>query len=318
MPMSRRSFGLAALTAPLAATTLTPAAFADDQIATSDVALFSAPLGRYRITSILDGQAPLGRQFFFGPDAGKIDSVIANAGLGPDILPAPVSAFLLQSEDRTILIDAGMGSIDILGPGFGRLTASLAAAGVAPSNIDTVILTHLHPDHFGGMLVDGAATFTNAEVIVAEVEAAFWTDAAAMASAPAEAQGLFQMAQATLAAYGDRVTQVSNGAEVAPGISLALSPGHTPGHSVLRIDGGDRELMMIADTIHSADVHTALPETGFGFDVDASLAAMSRQRLFDQIAADKVLVAGSHIHFPGFGRILADGEAYRFAPTTWL
>ena len=75
---------------------------------------------------------------------------------------------------------------------------------------------------------------------------------------------------------------------------------------------------MIADTLASADVHTALPDVGFGFDSDPAQAAESRRRVFDMVSADKTLVAGSHIHFPGFGRILADGEAYRYVPTTWM
>ncbi|MEO0390768.1 MAG: MBL fold metallo-hydrolase, partial [Pseudomonadota bacterium] len=99
---------------------------------------------------------------------------------------------------------------------------------------------------------------------------------------------------------------------------LAVSPGHTPGHSLLRIDGGDQQLMMVADTMHSADLHLALPDTGFGFDTDPALAAASRRRLLDMAATDKMLIAGSHIHFPGFGRILRSGDAYRFAPATWM
>ncbi len=316
--LSRRAFGAAALSSPLLAATLPTLAKADGHAAPSGApALYDASLGNYTITAILDGVAPLGRNFFFGEDAAAIDMTLAEAGVGPDVLPAPVSAFLLRSADRTILIDAGMGDIQMLGPGFGRLSAGLAALGVAPSDVDTILLTHAHPDHLGGLLADNAPAFPNAELIVAEVEAGFWSDTAMMAQAPEEAQGLFQMAQGTLGAYGDQVTLVAAGAEVAPGITLQISPGHTPGHSILRIDGGDRQLMMVADSLHSADLHTAMPEVGFGFDTDPALAAQSRAALFDMLATDQMLVAGSHIHFPGFGRILRADDAYRFAPATW-
>lgn len=318
MYFSRRSALKATLAAPLAlSTSLTPG-FAAGHAAGPAPALMGASLGQYRITALLDGIAPLGRAFFFGPDASVIDDTVAEAGLGPDMLPAPVSAYLLQSEDRTILIDAGMGGLELLGPGFGRVPAALAAAGVAVDDVDAVIVTHLHPDHIGGLIAGEAAAFPNAEIIVSEADVAFWTDAAMQAAAPAEAQGLFQLAQSALALYDGRVTQVADGAEVAPDVTLMLSPGHTPGHSVLNIDGGDRQLLMIADTVHSADLHLALPDVGFGFDTDSAQAAQSRRRLFDMVSVDKMLVAGSHIHFPGFGRILKAGDAFRFAPATWL
>lgn len=319
--LTRRAFGQTALAAPvlaLSSASLTSDARAAGHGARPTPGVVEAPLGSYRITALLDGMAPLGRPFFFGPDEAAIDAALAAAGVGPDLLPAPVTAYLLRSAERTILIDAGMGEVELLGPGFGQVSAALAAAGVAPDDVDTVILTHAHPDHLGGLVAGGAPVFANAELVMAEAEAAFWLDAGMMAQAPEDAQGLFQLAQTVVGAYGDRVTQVADGVDVAPGVTLAISPGHTPGHSVLRIDGGDRELMMIADTIHSADLHTAMPDVGFGFDVDTALAAQSRRRLFDQASSDGTLIAGSHVHFPGFGRILRDGDAYRYAPASWM
>lgn len=318
--ISRRIFGQAVIAAPALALTgavLHPAAArAAGHAVPSAQGIMEASLGAYRITALLDGMAPLGRGFFLGSDE-AVDAFLEENALGPDVLPAPVNAYLLRSEDRTILIDAGMGDVDILGPGFGHMTAAMAATGVTPDDVDTVILTHAHPDHLGGLLAGGTPVFANAEVIMAEAEAAFWLDAGMMAQAPAEAQGLFQLVQGTVAAYGAQITQVADGAEVAPGITLAVSPGHTPGHSVLRIDGGDRQLVMIADTLHSADLHTAMPEVGFGFDVDPAQGVQSRLRLFDQLATDRTLIAGSHVHFPGFGRIMRNGDAYRFAPASW-
>ncbi len=307
--------GAAALPAAAALGAQATPARAEAHAAPQGASLYGAPLGNYRITALLDGIAPLGRNFFFGSD--EIDPLLERTGLGPDLLPAPVSAFLLQSDDRTILIDAGMGEQELLGPGFGGVSPALAAAGVAPEDVDTILLTHAHPDHLGGLISGGSAVFANAELVVAETEAAFWTDDGIQSQAPEESQGLFQLAQSVLGAYGDQVTRVADGADVAPGISLMLSPGHTPGHSVLMIDGGDRQMLMLADTLHSAEVHTALPDVGFGFDSDPAQAATSRRRIFDMVATDKMLIAGTHLHFPGFGRILTDGDAYRYLPATW-
>lgn len=318
MTLSRRTFAKALVTAPLGAAVLPAAARADDRAAYPDAAVYGVPVGRYRMTAIMDGVVPLTRSFFFGPDDAEIDKVVADAGIGPQSLPAPVNAYLLQSADRTILIDAGMGGIEMMGPGFGRLQAGLATAGVASGDVDTVLVTHLHPDHIGGMLGEGGVAFPNAEVILAEAEAKFWTDPAMLAAAPEDAKGLFQLASGVVAAYGDAVTLVADGAEVAPGITLKVSPGHTPGHAVLHIDGGDRQLMMLTDTVHVSDLHLAMPHVGFGFDVDTALAGESRVRRLEEVVADGTLVAGSHIHFPGFGRVLREGDAYRFAPATWL
>ena len=317
MSISRRNFVFAAAAAPAAISAASRPAVAAGQGASSGAALYDAPLGRYRITAILDGFVPLPRAFFSSPEEGVIDAVLGETGADAEFLPTPVNGYLLTSEDRTILVDAGMGALDALGPGLGRHSAGLAAAGVSPEQVDTVIVTHLHPDHVGGLLNDSAPAFPNAEIVVAEVEAGFWTDAAMQAAAPEEAAWLFEVAQNVVAGYGSQVTLVASGAEVAPGVSLTLSPGHTPGHSVLRIDGGARQLMMIGDTIHNTDLHTLHPDVTFGFDVDAALAAASRAGIFDMVSADKMLVAGSHIHFPGFGRVLRQGDGFRFAPATW-
>ena len=318
MTLSRRSFAKALAAAPLGVAALPAAARADGRLAAPGASIHGVPIGRYRMTALMDGVVPLTRSFFFGLDDALIDGAIAEAGIGPESLPAPVNAYLLQSADRTILIDSGMGAVDMMGPGFGRLGAGLAAAGVAPGDVDAVLVTHLHPDHIGGMLRDGARAFPNAEVIVSEAEVAFWTDPAMAAAAPAEAQGLFRLAAGVVAAYGDAVSRVGDGAEVAPGITLRLSPGHTPGHAVLHIDGGDRQLLMLADTVHVSDLHMALPHIGFGFDVDTAQAGASRLRRLQEVAAEGMLIAGSHIHFPGFGRVLRMGDAFRFAPATWL
>ena len=318
--LTRRSFALAGLgsTATLGLNASIAPAHAAAAGSAGAPAMFDAPLGTYRITAIFDGMVPLQKDLFFGPEQTVIDATLASAGVQGDALPAPVNTFLLQSSDLTILIDAGVGELDFFGPGFGRLAAGLAAAGVAPGDVDLVVSTHAHPDHIGGLVAGGAAVFANAEVVICDVDHGFWSDAANMAAAPQEAKGMFGLAQHVFAAYGDRLRPVASGTEVAPGVTLELSPGHTPGHSVVHIDGGDRQLLMVADTVLNTDLQTALPEIMSGFDTDPGLAAQSRKRIFDRAAADSVLIAATHVHFPGFGRFVTDASAYRFIPASWM
>lgn len=318
--LTRRGFALAGLgaTATLGMTlNVTPGRAAGHAPARAP-AIFDAPLGNYRISALFDGMIPLDRGLFFGPEQSAIDATLAGAGVAGDRLPAPINAFLLQSQDRTILIDSGVGALDMFGPGYGRLTDGLAAAGVTPDQVDLIVLTHAHPDHIGGLVAGQAAVFPNAEMVISEVEHGFWTDAGMMAQAPAEAQGMFGLAQHVFAAYGDRLRLVASGTEVAPGLTLELSAGHTPGHSVVHVDGGDRQLLMVADTVLNADLQTALPDVASGFDADPAQAVASRRQIFDRAATDGVLIAATHIHFPGFGRFVTDRGAYRFVPASWV
>lgn len=317
--LSRRSFAFAGLgaTAALALpATVLPASAAAHAPAAAP-AMFDASMGNYRITSIFDGMVPLGKNLFFGPEQAVIDAKLASVGVSGDTLPAPINVFLLQSDAHTILIDAGLGELDMFGPGFGRLSAGLAAAGVAPEDVDLIIATHAHPDHIGGLVAGGAAVFANAELVISDVDHAFWSDAGMMAQAPTEAQGMFGLAQHVFGAYANRLRPVASGTEVAPGLTLELSPGHTPGHSVVHIDGGDREMLMVADTVLNTDLQTALPNVMSGFDSDAALAAASRAQIFDRTSADGILIAATHVHFPSFGRFISDGTGVRFIPASW-
>jgi len=310
--LSRRAFGAVALSAPVALGAATTPLFAQSPAIMAPPSVFEVPVGSYRFAAVFDGMVPMQKAWFPGGDPAQIDAVLAQAGITGDALPAPISSFLLRSDNRTILIDAGLGALDMFGPGLGRTVAGLATLGVTPDDIDTLVITHAHPDHIGGTLGPAGAMYPNAELVITAAEHAFFSDGAIMAQAPDEAKGMFQLAQGMFAAYGDRLRLVNAGDEVAPGVTVELSPGHTMGHAILHIDGGTQQMLMVADSLHNADLHTAIPEQGFGFDTDPALAAQSRAKLFDRAATDNILIAGSHVHFPGFGRFVRAGEAYRY------
>ncbi|WP_417522966.1 MBL fold metallo-hydrolase [Marinovum sp.] len=270
------------------------------------------------MTALYDGAIQVPNDVFLGEDRRKIEDALQNGGmgLGPDLVPIPVLAFCLQSEDATILIDAGLGAVDAFGPGTGHVANALAVAGIQPSDVSLVVVTHAHPDHIGGLLTGKEPSFPNARVVMAEAEHGFWSDAGITAQAPEEMRGFFHLAQGMFGAYRDCLDLVSPDTEIHSGIRLEAAPGHTPGHSILHIDGGDQQFAMMADIVHNAVLQTCHPEIGFAFDVDPGQAAATRSGLLDRCAADNVLIAASHVPFPGLGRFLRDGAGYRYLPAT--
>lgn len=275
-------------------------------------------LGSLQITSLLDGYAPLTSEAFLGAPEDEIAAILESVALGTD-LPTPVQAYVINSGERTYLVDAGTGASSAFGPTLGRVVANLEASGITPDQIDAVILTHAHTDHAEGLVdAEGNAVFANAEIVLHEAEHGFWFDDAALSQAPDAAKPLFESARKSLTPYAERTRMAANGEEIFPGIVLEEAPGHTPGHSVLRVASGDEQMLIAGDIMHNFAIHTARPETGFGFDLDAEQAAQSRIRVFDMISADNMLIAATHVPFPSFGRVLRDGDAYRWVPAQYV
>ncbi len=226
-----------------------------------------------------------------------------------------VNAFLVQLGQHLVLVDAGCGGG--MGPALGRVEENLAVLGVAPGTIDTVLLTHLHSDHVGG-LVDGAgkARLPNAELIVHADELSFWQDDAVLAQASEENRGFIRLARNVLEAYRGRVRKVVAG-EVLPGVIVVPAPGHTPGHTAWLIASGGESLLIWGDVVHLQGVQFARPGAGMWFDVDGALAIATRLRIMDMAATDRLLVAGMHLDFPAFGHVARAGEGYAFIPAVW-
>jgi glyoxylase-like metal-dependent hydrolase (beta-lactamase superfamily II) len=186
--------------------------------------VYPRKVGELEITAVSDGYVVFSGPIFVNISEQEMAAALAAAFLDPAV-PAQlgVTAHLVRTGDRTLLIDTG--TADLFGPTLGRLPAALAALGVAPADVDAVLLTHMHPDHLGGLLAEGAPAFPNATVHVSEADLAFWTDEATAARAPDDFKPFFARAAATAAAYGDRVVPFGAEGEVAPGItSVAARP----------------------------------------------------------------------------------------------
>jgi glyoxylase-like metal-dependent hydrolase (beta-lactamase superfamily II) len=227
-----------------------------------------------------------------------------------------VNTFLIRAGGRTALVDTGCG------PGMqasgGKLFQNLAAAGVAPAEIDTVLLTHMHPDHSNGLAdAAGQALFPNAELVLHAAELAFWNDDGAMAKADAVSrQRNFQACRDQSAPYQAR-TRTFTGGEVFPGVTAMPFPGHTPGHTGYLVASGTESLLIWGDIIHVPEVQVPHPEATMLFDIDQTQAAATRRRVFDMVATDGLAVAGMHMHFPGLLHLARHGDGYTLLADGW-
>jgi glyoxylase-like metal-dependent hydrolase (beta-lactamase superfamily II) len=258
--------------------------------------VFRRKVGSIEITALSDGFGPIGIDAFPNLDAAEARRILAAAGQDT-MPPTAINAFVVNTSTKTYLIDTGMGTNRAFGNTLGRMRAN--------------------PDHAEGLMTpDGKARFRNAEVILNENEANFWLDESNFSRAPEVAKAFFLSARNALRPYASRIRKVRQG-EVAPGLFLQLAAGHTPGHSVISVSSGKDQLMIAGDTLHNALIHTRWPETVFAFDIDGKQAAESRKRIFDMVATDGIPIAATHVPFPGFGRIVRDGQAYRYVPEQW-
>jgi glyoxylase-like metal-dependent hydrolase (beta-lactamase superfamily II) len=224
-----------------------------------------------------------------------------------------VNAFLIRGRGHVVLVDTGSGNF--MGPTMNNLPKQLEALQVPPSSIDSILMTHLHPDHAGGLLDEaGAARFENATVYVQEAELNFWDRKENFSGLSEQMKQGHQIANACLLPYRDRI-ETFDDKEVLPGLHSVPLYGHTPGHSGFQVDGGGNYQFLIwGDTIHLLAEQASNPDLGVVFDFDYEAARRSRRALFDRIASDGVLFSGMHMPFPPIGRLRSASGGFVFEP----
>lgn len=273
-------------------------------------------VGSMEVTALLDGYLDVTPEIVVGYDDAEGQRLRDKALIDGNALRIPVNAFLVNTGERLVMVDAG--TSDALGPTMGRLPQALAAAGVSPAQIDALLITHMHPDHlFGAVDGDGKKVFANAELILPETDHAFWHDDAMMNGAPEEFKPFFEGARRAAAAYEGSTTLVSGDEEVLPGFRTMALPGHTPGHTGFLIESDGETLAVAGDILHMSAYQFDRPDWGIGFDIDAAQAAATRKAFFDQAASDKLLFAGAHVPFPGLGHVAKEKDSYRFVAASW-
>jgi glyoxylase-like metal-dependent hydrolase (beta-lactamase superfamily II) len=201
-------------------------------------------------------------------------------------------------------------------PTTGGTLAALRAAGYRPEDVDTVLLTHIHPEHALGLSYDGTTrNFPNAEVVVTQIDHQFWTDPAMESRVP-QGQRFIEAGRRAIRPYGGRIRTVEmrDGLEVIPGVFLVPAPGHTPGHVSFRLTSQNQSMLIWGDIAHQMVIQLARPRWRVGVDVDSAMGVESRVRTLEMLAAEGILMGGVHVPWPGFGRIIRDGEGFLYVP----
>jgi glyoxylase-like metal-dependent hydrolase (beta-lactamase superfamily II) len=221
----------------------------------------------------------------------------------------PVNNFVFQRDGKTVMIDAGSGHD--MQPTLGKLPENLRAGGIDPKNVDTIILTHLHPDHANGLIDEqGEAIYPNAEVVVVAQEYDFWM-AKNVGTEPERLMAARARNQRNMKPYAERTTLVREGDEIL-GCTPIIAAGHSPGHTCWRIMSGRESFLAWGDIVHLSAIQISHPDTSLTYDLDKEMARQSRHRILDMAANERVVVAGAHVNAPGFGHVVRKGATYAF------
>jgi glyoxylase-like metal-dependent hydrolase (beta-lactamase superfamily II) len=273
-------------------------------------------VGSAEVTALYDGiwEKPHDPAFISNASVDDVKAAMVKAGLPAEFVSIPFTVSVVRNAGKTILCDSGTGGQ--VQPTAGKMMSNMKAAGIDPASIDTILISHFHPDHIFGLMEKetNKPVFPNAEIIVSDVEYKFWTDPAVVDKLPEARKGLARRIQAVFPTWKN-IRQVSGEPDVAPGIRFVDAPGHTPGHRAFHLSSGSRQLMISNDTAYVPALVAANPGWHGQYDQDPVTAETSRRRILDRVIADNVMISGYHFPFPGAGTIQKDGAGYALTIT---
>lgn len=273
-------------------------------------------LGDFEVTALYDGFNMIPNKLLKGASSEAIQSAQAkyfvDASHG---VQTAVNAFLVNTGSHLVLVDSGAGKC--LTDNLGNVQRDIEAAGYSLEQVDTLLLTHMHPDHACGVLdAQGNRAFPNATLLLNKTEADYWLNPELLAKAPADKQARLKMIAATAAPYkaAGKLQLFTDGSEVLPGIKDVALHGHTPGHSGYMFTSKGQKLLVWGDVVHSRAVQFAHPQVAIEFDSDPKQAIATRKHILAEAAASKFLVAGAHLPFPGIGHVRLSGTGFAWVP----
>jgi glyoxylase-like metal-dependent hydrolase (beta-lactamase superfamily II) len=282
---------------------------------------YALRVGEIDVLVVSDGVLPIPAPIL----AHNVDPAVRAAWLqdmflSPDMLDWPLNVVVVRGGGRTILIDAGLGvDPDLDLPQAGRLAQRLEAAGIDPASLTDVVLTHMHMDHIGGLLVDGMRDRLRPDlrVHVAAAEVEFWAspDFSRVSMPPGFPDALRRAAKRFLNEYQSQLRPFKAEYEVAPGVLVRRTGGHTPGHSVVRLASGGDRLTFAGDAVFAVGFDH--PDWYNGFEHDPEEAARVRVGLLRELAATGEPLVATHLSFPSVCHVAVAGDVFRWVPATW-
>lgn len=280
---------------------------------------YSFKLGEFRITMLCDG-------LFFLPTDSIAINVEANEKkayfdahyIAPDVFRLQATPLLIDTGQKRILVDTGLGPSEGWAVHAGRLAKSLAAGGITSDTIDVVVLTHCHLDHIGGFGIDPAQRFPHADLILSETELDLWNSPDSASRLPQWAAEFAPKVKKVFAELGDRVHPIKQGTDVVTGITALDTAGHTQGHISLLVSSASEQLLITGDAVPGIHIAFDRPEWQIKWDHDPDKGAKTRRMLLDRAVSDRLLIAGYHYPFPGVGHVVKEGTGYRWLPADWV
>ncbi|MGW4398711.1 MBL fold metallo-hydrolase [Amycolatopsis nivea] len=281
---------------------------------------YALKVGDIEVLVISDGVLPITAETLAtNADRADLAAWLREMFLPPEMIDWPLNVAVVRSGGRTILVDSGLGTEFPGFPRAGQLAMRLVAAGIDPSSVTDVVLTHLHMDHIGGLLVEGlrGRLREDLQVHLASAEAEFWQapDFSRTVMPEPIPEVLRTTATRFLDVYRGQLRPFETEHEVAPGVRICRTGGHTPGHSIVRLESRGERLTFAGDAVFQPGFEN--PDWYNGFEHDPEESARVRVRLLRELAASGEQLVATHLPFPSVCHVAVAGNAFRFVPAVW-